>query len=523
MGATWRFLVTLALLAWFAAMPGLFGRPAEAEESGAAPGETATPTATAALATVAADNTATPTATTTTTPEATLPAATESAPSAEAVSDGQAPTPTPTPTLTATATATDSGGEATSTVTTTPTGTRTPSSTPPAEGAPAPGAAGMTEWPLPEMLQPEYDIPNGHFFTQSVPDARKGYGLSIADAAGIPFWSEYRRLGGFQKLGYPLSRPFLWDGRPAQATQSGIMRWDASRRVMTVEKASEFGPLPSEIVEPEPPLRLGGKAASPAPWSGWWWPASYSMRGPHLFDADGPLARYDELVVKSGKEDPRTLQWEREELVLAGLSWAGHCNGWTAAALLEPEPTKPREVDGISFSVADQKGLLSEWHFADAALWWYGGDSGVSAADFHTRLIDWLGRGKRGFAVTFRPSRDDEVWSYPAYAFDLTMGPDAVQPGVTLVSVTLYLADNNVPADFVGVQPWHGEPIRLEYRITGPRDHPVGGAWTGASAPADGFARPAEIWFPDVEHRNYYRQLTSPNLDYSVIKRIVGR
>ena len=46
-----------------------------------------------------------------------------------------------------------------------------------------------------------------------------------------------------------------------------------------------------------------------------------------------------------------------------------HCNGFAAAALLEPEPTEQREILGITFSVADLKGLLVDYHFGDAAAW----------------------------------------------------------------------------------------------------------------------------------------------------------
>ena len=89
------------------------------------------------------------------------------------------------------------------------------------------------------------------------------------------------------------------------------------------------------------------------------------MRAPHLFDPNGPLAKYDLFVTRNGRDNPATLAWEQRELWLSGFSWAGHCNGWAAAALLEPEPTAPVTRAGVDFSVADLKGLLSSYHFAD--------------------------------------------------------------------------------------------------------------------------------------------------------------
>ncbi|MBV9119477.1 MAG: hypothetical protein JOZ39_02125, partial [Chloroflexi bacterium] len=42
---------------------------------------------------------------------------------------------------------------------------------------------------------------------------------------GIGFWSEFKRLGGVNALGYPVSRRFALDGFIVQATQKVIMQW----------------------------------------------------------------------------------------------------------------------------------------------------------------------------------------------------------------------------------------------------------------------------------------------------------
>src|SRR5581483_7363075 len=41
-------------------------------------------------------------------------------------------------------------------------------------------------------------------------------------------------------------------------------------------------------------------------------------------------------------------------------SWWGHCNAWGTAAILFPKPENDVTVDGVAFSVRDQKGLLVE-------------------------------------------------------------------------------------------------------------------------------------------------------------------
>ena len=54
-------------------------------------------------------------------------------------------------------------------------------------------------------------------------------------------------------------------------------------------------------------------------------------------------------------------------LVNAENNWWGHCNGWAAAAALEREPFYPIEADGITFEVADLKGLLTESYYSQVS------------------------------------------------------------------------------------------------------------------------------------------------------------
>ncbi|MCL4369560.1 MAG: hypothetical protein M1380_01440, partial [Chloroflexi bacterium] len=73
---------------------------------------------------------------------------------------------------------------------------------------------------------PDYDIPGGHFYTQANGQGGAGgTGFAITDEGGIPFWSEYQRLGGPDVLGYPVSRRLIWDGFTVQAMQKAIFQW----------------------------------------------------------------------------------------------------------------------------------------------------------------------------------------------------------------------------------------------------------------------------------------------------------
>jgi len=81
--------------------------------------------------------------------------------------------------------------------------------------------------PAPALAHvPDFPVPLGHFYTQARGQGSESLtGFTIADVDGIPFWSEYKRLGGIRSLGYPASRRFIWNGWAAQVVQKGIMVW----------------------------------------------------------------------------------------------------------------------------------------------------------------------------------------------------------------------------------------------------------------------------------------------------------
>jgi hypothetical protein len=71
--------------------------------------------------------------------------------------------------------------------------------------------------------EPDFDIPNGRFFTQT--GGGGGRGFAVTDESGVPFWSELRRLGGIQAVGYPASQRFQWDGFTVQVFQRVVFQW----------------------------------------------------------------------------------------------------------------------------------------------------------------------------------------------------------------------------------------------------------------------------------------------------------
>ncbi len=106
---------------------------------------------------------------------------------------------------------------------------------------------------------PDYDVLNGHYFTQTGGAAAPEAGYAITDEDGVPMWTEFQRLGGVQALGYPVSRRFTWDGLVVQATQKAVLQWrpDLGRAVFVnlldeMTRAGKDDWLASERLVPAP-------------------------------------------------------------------------------------------------------------------------------------------------------------------------------------------------------------------------------------------------------------------------------
>ncbi|MBI3980199.1 MAG: hypothetical protein HY331_18645 [Chloroflexi bacterium] len=82
---------------------------------------------------------------------------------------------------------------------------------------------------------PDYQIANGHFYTQANGQGGAGgTGYGITNDGGIPFYNEFRRLGSVSALGYPASRRFTWDGFTVQVTQRAVLQWQPGRGLFFV-------------------------------------------------------------------------------------------------------------------------------------------------------------------------------------------------------------------------------------------------------------------------------------------------
>ncbi len=95
-------------------------------------------------------------------------------------------------------------------------------------------SAGLFPSPASAQSREDFPVEGGWFYTQTRGGQPAGFGFAVTDTAGIPFWTAYKELGGMQRLGYPISHRFLWDGFPAQAFQGGVLHYRADVGVVQI-------------------------------------------------------------------------------------------------------------------------------------------------------------------------------------------------------------------------------------------------------------------------------------------------
>lgn len=144
--------------------------------------------------------------------------------------------------------------------------------------------------------------------------------------------------------------------------------------------------------------------------------------------------------------------------------WWGHCNAWSAAAIMEPEPVREVTVGGVTFTPADLKALLTEaWMECQSSFYgarneWDGDEEArvkadfkdVTPAAFHIHLADQIGNKDKSFVIDRYTG--SQVWNQPlkAYrsfiepAYEVTEG--AAAPVKRAVKLTRY-DGRGVPAE----------------------------------------------------------------------------
>jgi hypothetical protein len=91
--------------------------------------------------------------------------------------------------------------------------------------APRPGMFSVVAAPVPSGAL-DLEVPGGHFFKQANGYSGAGSaGFAVTDDADAAFWSEFQRLGGLERVGYPISNRFIHRGFLTQAFQKLVLQW----------------------------------------------------------------------------------------------------------------------------------------------------------------------------------------------------------------------------------------------------------------------------------------------------------
>jgi hypothetical protein len=246
-----------------------------------------------------------------------------------------------------------------------------------------------------------------------------------------------------------------------------------------------FGPL---VVQPG---HFDAQAAS-RPWSSWWYP----LKKDDLFVGQNgdlsPLEKYDLYMRKAHGVQSDAAGYERDHLYNPDAeSWEGLCNAWSAASILEKEPTKDVNIKGVDFKVADLKALLIKNYEVVSGSQYFGHRyTGHRGDDFNAIYPDQLHKlvqreifeNSRAFIVDRDPGI--EVWNTPMYQADLDIKPDESDAHVMHVTLNLLGADMDVAKDFVGTQSFIYSYTYDLYGNMGDDGQftVVTGVWTGDSA-----------------------------------------
>jgi len=260
-------------------------------------------------------------------------------------------------------------------------------------------------------------------------------------------------------------------------------------------------------------------AVAKAPWSGYWWPKrKKELAKGSIFDKS-PLEKYDEYVKLTRKKNPGATSWELTYHT-EKKRWSGHCNGWSASAILEKEPKTAVKRKGILFGVKDLKGLLAEsymvtlYNFYGERYYDKNNDpDDLYPHKFHELLIEYIKEKKKPIILDI--SWNEEVWNYPAYAYESEMVLDEKQNRLH-VKTKVYLADDNVKPDYVGLL-----YITKTYTydlILNKKGHVVASCWTGKSKKD----HPDFAWDPVRNIAPAKKDFTeNPKVKYTIVKEIL--
>jgi hypothetical protein len=245
------------------------------------------------------------------------------------------------------------------------------------------------------------------------------------------------------------------------------------------------------------------------PWSGYWWP--HTQGGLAV-----PAGKYDQCT------GHKAADWERKNHPKAGADkWWGFCHAWSASALMEKEPTQSMTVKDmrgrpIQLSVGDQKGILAAAHSQDVANFFgqrYRGKPGDDYQDLYPDVL-WkylkMYIKTQGIPVVLDSDAGTQVWNFPTYYYRVEYNP-AGSGDLYNCSMTIYMADDGVKADFVGTKV-RKNTYQFTCRMKNGSVIAGSGKWVGASVKD----HPDFGWYP------YITKPENPEIKYAEVITMLG-
>ena len=228
------------------------------------------------------------------------------------------------------------------------------------------------------------------------------------------------------------------------------------------------------------------------PWAGYWFPLSNSS----LFEGEtSPLAKLDKVASRRGIAT-QAAAVERTQAKLSQETWEGRCAAWAMASILSKEPTSVRDINGISFSILEQKALITKiFELYPHKIFGirYDGDTQTDGTfqdlrpeAVHRIFMHQLGERHRAFIID--DSSGIEIWSKPVYRMKWTVQPDPKIDSAFLVTAQPWLIKHrNSQTDELTSDKDRASP-EWTYRLyVNPKDRNsesfrvIAGEWIGAS------------------------------------------
>lgn len=298
-------------------------------------------------------------------------------------------------------------------------------------------------------------------------------------------------------------------------------------------------------------------AGTPAhePWTGWWWPFEHQRdneRNGIAYEWNGrdpsPAAKFDRAYGLRGSNS--VAQWELENHAGGTLSWAGHCDGWSLASSVMPEPLVPVSDHGVCFYPADVKALLTEAFECDMTgqqVTLLGRECMDASPDkdangrmqsaacrdvnpglFHLTLANVIGMQRRAFFMDHYTA--EEIWNYPIRWYESTAdeprapsadeqvhAPSAAQ--VVHVTTTIeYLLEDQPKLERTYLKVATRYEYLLELDGAG---RVVGGEWLGSSIADHPDA--LKVPFVDAKPQHTRGECNNPNLDFDRVLELARR